>query len=457
MWRSAAWAPLALAAGLVGGGVGVALREGHRAGAFASLAPTASTPIRMTPVQGPLPYGVVWIRAADGGGTAPSALGHVASRGATFLDAWCSGPEDGTAALVARLGEDGLAIEQRPASDAAAWLRTHHAPAAFFLLADGATGDQVEAIVTDLNRVGLASSTLLVVSGPADPGGRMALALALPGIIAPDTRVQARIRSVDVAPTVVEVEGLEADPTSTGLSLLGLARGESEPTPRVALLTRRHDRALVWDHWQLAWREGRRPRLFDLDGAPSRDVSRAHPDVVEELQARARAARAGVPAADAVVPPVAPRMLHLRWVGAGAARHVTGTLRAGDDAHPATVVVEPKELAAEAFRIDGPTVTLAFSTAPDRAVGADLRVDPPGAPVTWDLALDDRPWPDGAIHVGPHGLPALAAGTGITNDAARAEVVSPVLAPLDPGIDLGLFVTRDPPPPVRTTVAGDAQ
>jgi hypothetical protein len=90
-------------------------------------------------------------------------------------------------------------------------------------------------------------------------------------------------------------------------------------------------------------------------------------------------------------------------------------------------------------------VDFALTTAAESLVGLDVRVDPPGAALAWQLFLDDAPWPDGATFTGPYGLPAVTARSGIAADDARAEVYAPALPFVDPARDLGVFVTRDRP------------
>jgi len=82
-------------------------------------------------------------------------------------------------------------------------------------------------------------------------------------------------------------------------------------------------------------------------------------------------------------------------------------------------------------------------TTNDYPVGYDIKVDPPGTQVTWELYLDDQPWPAGAVYAGPFGLVATAAAAGLVTDEARAEAYSPQLPEIDPVRDLGFFVTRD--------------
>jgi hypothetical protein len=64
-------------------------------------------------------------------------------------------------------------------------------------------------------------------------------------------------------------------------------------------------------------------------------------------------------------------------------------------------------------------------------------------PVAWKLTLDGKPWPDGLVYTGPFGLAAQTAKQGILGDEARYEVYSPELPEIDPGRDLGMFITRD--------------
>jgi hypothetical protein len=138
-------------------------------------------------------------------------------------------------------------------------------------------------------------------------------------------------------------------------------------------------------------------------------------------------------------------VVHLRFAGAGRAHRVSGSLAVGDGKHGAGVFVEAVGVPRESLRVDGPRVDFALTTAPEAAVGFDLRVDPAGAPIAWKLFLDDQPWPERAIFAGPYGLPAVAARAGLSGDDARTEAYGAALPTIDPARDLGLFVTRDRP------------
>jgi arylsulfatase A-like enzyme len=360
-------------------------------------------------------------------------------------------------------------------------------------MAEAAKDDTALGVVLDrLDALGLRSSTLVVVSadhgetlsaahdGVASMGAdkmsmrfhhavgnfeettRIPIVMALPGVVDGGRALVPRVRSIDIAPTILEIEGLEPDARMSGRSLLPLVRGETEPEPRAAVSEGRYSRAILWDRWHFiahdaqphprAQVDGGKPlassddELYDLADDPGerRNVARAQPDIVAELRSRLAAALANTPAADA--PPQAPAPLptvHVRFAGAGGVHRVTGTLGAGDDRHAATIALEPYGAPRDALRVAGAKVDFALTTTPDGLVGFDVRVDPATAPIAWQLFLDDAPWPDDATFVGPFGLPAVAAKTGIASVQARAEVFAPALAVVDPTRDLGVFVTRD--------------
>jgi arylsulfatase A-like enzyme len=318
--------------------------------------------------------------------------------------------------------------------------------------------------------------------GNFEETARVPLLLALPGVLDGGRAVGDRVRSLDIAPTVLDAEGLDADPRMSGRSLLPLARGKSEPAPRAVVTEGRASRALLWDRWRFVThdappreptpRDGRtrparaRPaakardagasdepapmdELYDLveDPGERRNVAPLHADVVAEMRARLAAALSNVPAADVAAASGTTPLptVHLRFAGAGRPRRVSGAITAGDGKRGVVLMVEESGVPSEALRVDGPRVEFAFTTSADAPVGFDLRVDPPGAPVAWRLFLDDAPWPDGATFAGPFGLAARAALGGLATDEARSEAFASGPPLIDPARDLGVFVTRDRP------------
>lgn len=276
---------------------------------------------------------------------------------------------------------------------------------------------------------------------------RVPLLMALPGVLDGGRAVSERVRSTDIAPTVLDVEGLEPDPRMSGRSLLPLVRGEKEPEPRVVVSEGRGTRAILWSHFRLIARDdGGAPALFDLEADPGErhDLARARPDRVAEMQARLAAALGNTPAADADTraPDPVPTT-HLRFAGAGLSRAVSGRLSVGDASHGATLTFEPVGASRTAFVTDGRTLTFALTTSPDGLVGLDLRTEPASAPVQWSLFLDGAAWPGRATFAGPFGLPAAEASHGLTDDDGRLEAYADALPFIDPSRDLGLFVTRE--------------
>lgn len=314
------------------------------------------------------------------------------------------------------------------------------------------TADHGETLSTAHDKVGFEDMPMRFhhAIGNFEETTRIPLVLALPGVLDGGHAVADRVRNIDIAPTVLELEGLEADPRMSGKSLMTLTRGEKEPQPRVVVTEGRGTRGILWDRWHLVVHENStEDELYDLQDDPGErhDLAKRNRDVVAELRARLTAALANVNAADAKDAPASTTapVIHMLFAGAGRVHRVTGTVTAGDGKHGVTLAVAPVGVPADLVRLDGPTASFSLSTAPDALVGLDLRVDPAGAPVSWKLYLDDAPWPDGATYAGPFGLPAVASRTGIAGDDARAEAYAGSTPLVDPARDLGVFVTRDRP------------
>ena len=291
---------------------------------------------------------------------------------------------------------------------------------------------------------------------------RVPIIIAAPGLLPAGGVVRDRVRTTDIAPTVAELVGAEVPPRMSGRSLTGLARGNPEPA-RVVVSEGRGSRAILFGRYRLVVREGKvrttiragqsrtvAEELFDLEDDPGerQDIAPSRPDLVKEMKARLTAelagvAPAGTPDATAAAAEHAP-MVRLRFGGAGRARRVSGTLVVGTkDAPPKSVRVTPVELGQDAVRVDGARVEISFVTSPDAIVGVDLAVEPAGAPVAWDLYLDDAAWPVPLVHGGPWGFAAPALLKGVGDDASRAAAAGTTLPYLDPHRDEGLFVLRN--------------
>jgi arylsulfatase A-like enzyme len=286
---------------------------------------------------------------------------------------------------------------------------------------------------------------------------RIPIIMHLPGVLEGGKEVKARVRSLDLAPTVLDVLGMEPNPRMAGKSVMSLVRGEKEEE-RVVVSEGRMQRAIMHGKYRLLVREGQAQytggygngrlteELFDLEEDPGErhNIAAELPDVVEELKARMRAALDNVPVSGTPEPAKKEEVpaLHVRFAGSGKARRVSGNLVFGKGTN-VSVSFEPVGVPRESFKLDGSKLELAFTTVPDAVVGVDVKVTPQGAPVAWNLYLDDKPWPEGLLFTGPFGLAAHSAKTGITSEEARFEVYSPALPFIDPARDLGVFITRD--------------
>jgi arylsulfatase A-like enzyme len=305
---------------------------------------------------------------------------------------------------------------------------------------------------------------------------RIPILLSLPGVLPEGTVVKERVRNVDLAPTVLELEGLEPSPKMSGASLVQLARGQREPDERVVVSEGRGTRAIYSGTFRLIVREGPAQsitygdketfvaeELYDLSTDPGERVNLAHarPDKVAEMRARLAAALKNVPAVDAHASTAptsiaaaaaggavaaaggqTPR-LALRFAGGGEVRRVRGAIVVGDATTKADVRVTPVGLGRDSYRIEGGRVEVSLSTARDAIVGLDLLIEPVGAPVRWELFEDDVPWPAERVFAGPFGLAAPNLRQGITTDEARASAYAPVVPSIDPLRDTGLFVARE--------------
>ena len=133
------------------------------------------------------------------------------------------------------------------------------------------------------------------------PNLRVPLVVHVPGAARSGIRIEERVESIDVLPTILDLLGLPAHEAAEGRSLAALMRGDREPPWRwlgsggpdpgpalgwppnpdgVAL------RSVVEDRHQLVLGTGRvAPRLYDLDADPmaTRDVADERPRVVERL------------------------------------------------------------------------------------------------------------------------------------------------------------------------------
>lgn len=286
-----------------------------------------------------------------------------------------------------------------------------------------------------------------------EEAAHMGLRIVAPGFFSSDRVVDARVRSDDVAPTLLELLTVEPPFTMRGRSLVGLANGAPELYERAVVTEGKGMRSLVHGHHRLVVPRTSsstslrsRAALFDLDVDPRhrRDVATREPDVTAEMIARLEAARAGATVAgEQASMPVDRHVLSLRFVSAGVSRRVSGSLSVDESAPSpriSPVVLAP--LGPEALTVHGARVDFAFTTLPSSPVGFDVVIEPSAAPVRWEFFLDDEKWPKKSVFGGPFGLSLSALDGGIETASARRTIAAEAFPPVDPGRELGLFVIR---------------
>ncbi len=305
---------------------------------------------------------------------------------------------------------------------------------------------------------------------------RIPILMSLPHFLPENKEVKARVRNIDIAPTILDIVGRERSPKSSGMSMMPLVRGQTEADERVVLSEGRATRGLIAGKWRAIFREGPAQttcwgpkndpsekcvtvaeELFDLETDPGErhNVAKQHADVMDEMRARLAAAKknvavAGTQASLAPVQPIVttrtpeknagpPRLL-LRFAGAGAAHRISGKIAF---APGTTLAWEPVGISRSAIVANGPVLDVALTTAADGVVGIDVTPTPPNADVTWTLFLDDTPWPQNAVFAGPFGLFDARVATGLASQEARELAFSHTVPTIEPSRDLGLFVVRE--------------
>lgn len=287
---------------------------------------------------------------------------------------------------------------------------------------------------------------------------RIPLVLSLPGVLPEGRSLDAPVQSVDLAPTVEQIEGLTPGPRPTGRSLVGLMVGPDAPDlPRPVVSEGRFSRALLLGRHRYLERRGemretwygdRRAvadaELYDLvdDPGETEDLSTR----LSPLTTRMQQALAELTASDPrVIPPHRlATTLRLRVGGAGQRHTLEGSLRLASSGPPGGVVAvgDPG-----ACRLEGPVVVVKLASEGDELRGCDLTLPYPTPEVAWSLRWDGRPLDDSRLHVGSLTAPIVGGEDGLRTDAALRQAFAPWPPHLDPLGDEGVFVwtTQDAP------------
>jgi arylsulfatase A-like enzyme len=289
---------------------------------------------------------------------------------------------------------------------------------------------------------------------------RIPILLSLPGVIPEGRAVDGRVTNLDLAPTLLALEGLDVDPRQKGIDLVAAAKKGVPERPIVTL--GRASSAVFWKNWRFVerareaqkWTVGHgddketltiRWELYDLDSDPGESKNLgglpANAALVEEMRARLKAALAGAATADAAPEPESskPPRIELRFAGGGGAHRLLATIRAPG---ATSIVATPVGIGNEAIRTTEGVVELATTTAKDALLGIDLVVTPPSTPITWTFSWDDKPLGDDAFFGGVLGVSARGLAKGLPDAFMRFAVAAKSMPWIDPEIDRGVFVIR---------------
>jgi len=180
---------------------------------------------------------------------------------------------------------------------------------------------QVGRLLDELRKLGLEQNTLILLVGDHGEGledhlenqhgyfayetcQRVPLLVRCPGVVPAGLQIDAVVRTVDIAPTILELAGQPPLQAVSGVSLLPLLVDRSADlelrayaeTPEAYTLFRLSTiRTLTADHWKYIWSTS--PQLFDLASDPGElhNAIAEQPDMAASLHNQLRALLAEAP------------------------------------------------------------------------------------------------------------------------------------------------------------------
>lgn len=303
-----------------------------------------------------------------------------------------------------------------------------------------------------------------------EEAARIVMILSLPGKLPKGLVSKAPVQSLDLVPSILELEGLPVPDGLDGRSLVPRASG-AVLAERPIVIEGRGAKSIQIDHYRLVVREpiARRLRagrqeftkeveLYDhaRDPGERNDVARLYPDIVARLRKRLEAYRsevAPVSMAKAV------SKYHVRFALGGQ----SGTVKVrvfprGAGTEHARVEVSSTALDARAIRRDGASVWVTFDGAKTEVIALQIDVFGENTELGWELGFNGKPWPADRIYGGALGMRLANANDGLGKAIDRVRLESKTLPHIASGNEFGLFVTREPVDgPLEVETNGAAQ
>ncbi|MGC4065956.1 MAG: sulfatase [Polyangiaceae bacterium] len=265
-----------------------------------------------------------------------------------------------------------------------------------------------DAVAVDVAK-GVPSGRFTHLSTMWEEAARVGLVMALPTRLPAGFRVKERVQTLDLVPTILDLEGLTSKDRFDGRSLLGTLAGQPLEE-RPVIVEGRAARSIHVGRYRLIVRERVARRLkvgktevekpvelydLELDPGERKDVAREHPDVVrrlrDELEKRLSSER---DASNPVANVGEKATWHLRFATGQEHGHVEVALfLRGVDESSTNLTASSSDLDSRAIRRDGHRVLLSFDATPSGFHDIDVESSSPTAKLGWEIRFEGKPWP----------------------------------------------------------------
>lgn len=301
-----------------------------------------------------------------------------------------------------------------------------------------------------MSRLGMMSIRFGHINSNYEETTRIPIVLSLPGVLPEGKSLEAPVQSIDLPPTVEQIENLPPLPRPSGRSLLGLALGADTPKlARPIVSEGRFSRALLLGRYRYIERRGELQEtlrnghtlisgadLYDLEEDPGEtaEVSSQRSPVARRMKQALRALTRGD--AEPIPPHRLATTLWVRVPAGKAPRSLEGTLKI----NATSGISVTSEGSTASCKADGAQVSLQINTTPGQSPGCRIALPYPTPDISWELRLDGRPIALPELHIGPLGSPCAGCLPGLLTEQAMSHAFAEQPPYLDPSRDEGVFV-----------------